>query len=285
MTKYLSSIGKPAAALMVSCLVSSAWADSEPAILNSIYANEPWRQTGLVGDDAWYFNIGAGVVNMPKYPGASGTKTEIVPLVGANYGRYFIGANPDAGAALALGAYLLRDSNWRVGAAIAYDTFKPRSESDSQRLYGLGDIDRTTHAELFAIYAMSWAELRASVQSDIGGRDQGTFATLDFMARYQATPSLTLTAGPGLTWGNSQHNQTFFGVDYLQSAKSQFPQYAAGSGVNAYRISMGASYRLAPQWSLALNVAASRLQGDAGDSPIVEKKTQMTYGVLVGYQF
>ena len=281
----MKRLAKPVVALIASCSACAASADTGISVASTIYANEAWRETLAVSDDAWHFGAGALLANMPEYPGSGDRRTALVPLVGATNGRFFIGTNPDAGAVLSAGAYLLRDSRWRLGIALTYDFLEPREESDSPLLQGLGDIERTGHAEFFAVYSLGWAEIRGAVQSDIGGKDQGAFATLDFMARYHPTPELTLTAGPGLTWGNSQYNQTFFGIDNEQSARSGRPGYELGNGLNEIRFSVGANYRFAPRWSLALNVGMGRLHGDAGDSPIVEKKTQTSYAALLAYLF
>ena len=281
----MKRLAKPVVALIASCTACAAIADPGVAITSSVYANEAWREALSAPDNAWHFGAGALIANVPEYPGSGDTRTALVPLVGATNGRYFIGTNPDAGAVLSAGAYLLRDSQWRLGIALTYDFLEPREESDSPRLQGLGDIERTGHAEFFAVYSLGWAEIRGAVQADIGGKDQGTFATLDFMARYQPMPELTLTAGPGLTWGNSRYNQTFFGIDSEQSARSGRPGYELGNGLNELRFSVGANYRFTPRWSAAVNVGLSRLHGDAGDSPIVEKKTQNSFGLLVAYLF
>lgn len=233
----------------------------------------------------WRFSLGAGVVNMPKFPGASGTKWEVVPAVSVNYDRFFLGANPDAGSLVSLGAYLYRDSNWRVGAAITYDFIQPRSESDDSRLNGLGDVKRTAHAELFGVYTYQFITARASVLTDIAGNDRGTVATFDLMGRYQPIPALTLSAGPGLTWASSQYNETYFGVTSEQSARSGLPTFSAGSGLNELRFSINGAYRIATRWNVGASVSFAWLRGDATDSPITEKTSQITYGLFCNYLF
>jgi outer membrane protein len=275
--------------MVVGCSLSFfavvAMADDTVSISDSLYALSNPEDANVAQPNAWHFTVGAGMVVMPKFPGASGSKVEGVPLLGASYGRYFIGSNPDAGALLALGGYLYRDSNWRVGLAVTYDFIEPRQESDDSRLYGLGDVKRTAHAELFAVYTLAWMSARGSVSTDIAGNKRGTVATFDVMARYQPIPQLTLTAGPGLTWGSSQYNQTYFGVNDEQSARSGLPGYSPSSGLNNLRFSVGANYRLATHWNVGATITAAWLQGDSGNSPIVEKKNQMTYGLFANYLF
>jgi outer membrane protein len=235
--------------------------------------------------DTWHFSVGAGVVSQPKYTGASNRKFEPVPLLSASYGRYFVGASPDAATPLGIGAYLYRDSHWRIGAALSYDFIKPRKESDDDRLHGLGDVDRTAHASVFASYTLDWFTARSSVSTDIAGKHQGTTATVDLEAKYTPVARLTFTAGPGITWASSQYEQTFYGVNATQSAQSGLRQYSPKSGISSIRFSVGANYALTNHWNIGARVTASNLRGDAGDSPIVEKKDQISYGAFASYRF
>lgn len=264
-----------------------AMADDTLGLSESVYSVAAPEITQAPSGTAspWRFSVGAGVVNMPKFPGASGTKWEGVPTVSVNYDRFFIGSNPDAAALLSLGAYLYRDSNWRVGAAVTYDFIEPRSESDDARLNGLGDVKRTAHAELFGIYTYQFISARASVLTDIAGNGRGTVATFDVMGRYQPIPDLTLSAGPGLTWASSKYNETYFGVTSEQSARSGLPTFSAGAGLNQLRFSINGAYRIATHWNVGASVSFAWLRGDATDSPITEKTSQITYGLFVNYLF
>ncbi|MFM0715437.1 MipA/OmpV family protein [Paraburkholderia strydomiana] len=268
------------------CAVT-AMADDALSLSESAFAlAAPEVQAGPSGTPSpWRFSVGAGVVNMPKFPGASGTKWEGVPVVSASYDRFFIGANPDAASFLSLGAYFYRDSNWRVGAAITYDFIEPRNESDDSRLHGLGDIKRTTHAELFGVYTYQFVTARASVLTDIGGNDRGTVVTFDVLGKYEPMPGLTLSAGPGLTWASSDYNETYFGVNAEQSARSGLPGFSASSGLNQLRFSVGGVYRIGRHWNVGANAAFAWLRGDATDSPITEKTSQISYGLFCTYLF
>jgi outer membrane scaffolding protein for murein synthesis (MipA/OmpV family) len=235
--------------------------------------------------DAWHFTVGGGILSLPEYPGASDRKFEPLPLLGASDGRFFIGTVPDANTPLGMGLYLYRDSHWQVAALLSYDFIQPRDQSDDARLQGLGDISRTAHAGLFGSYSVDWFTVRGSVLTDILGKHEGTVATLGLEGKYQPVDRLTLSAGPGLTWGSSQYNRTFYGVDTGQSARSGLPEYAPDSGVASVNFSVKANYRLSNRWGVGATVVASELRGDVADSPIVEKKTQVTYGLFSSYQF
>lgn len=238
-----------------------------------------------VSDDGWRYSLGFGVFETPKYPGAGTSHFQPAPLVGVGYGRFFFGSVADASVPFGLGAYLYRDSHFRLGVALSYDLVNPRKASDDARLSGLPDIDRTAHATVFASYNLDWLSIVGAVSQDIAGKHEGTTASLDLLGKYSPINGVTLTAGPGVTWGSSQYNETFFGVNAESSARSGLPTYTAGSGISAVRLSAGVNYALNRHWNLGARVVATRLPGTVGDSPIVEKKTQMTYGVMVNYAF
>jgi MipA family protein len=282
-----SRVIKVLAGSALSLSAVAAKADDTLGISESLYSIAAPDITQAPSSTAspWRFSVGGGVVNMPKFPGASGTKWEGIPIISASYDRFFIGSNPDAASLLSLGAYLYRDSNWRIGAAITYDFIQPRSESDDARLRGLGDVKRTAHAELFGVYTYEFISARASVLTDIAGNDRGTVATFDVMGRYQPIPALTLSAGPGLTWASSKYNETYFGVTSEQSARSGLATYSAGSGLNQLRFSINGAYRITPRVNVGASVSFAWLRGDANDSPITEKTSQITYGLFFNYLF
>jgi len=234
--------------------------------------------------DSWQFMAGGGAFSHPKYPGSDGTASNAMPLISATYGHYIIGAIPGAGIA-GLGAYLHQDLDWRLVVALGSGFTKPRKESDDSRLRGMGDIEATTRGSLFASYSLEWFTLSGDVSTDIGGKRQGTLASFDLAARYHLIEGLTLSAGTGFTWASSAYNQTFFGIDSTQSSSSSRPAYSANGGVSSLRLSVGADYRLTPQWSLGTRLTVARLRGSAADSPITVDKTQNTFGVFAAYRF
>lgn len=269
----------------LSCFAITAMADDTLELSNSLYAlSKPPEPQG--GEwDFWRFAVGAGVVSMPTFPGARDTKVEGLPILSAGYGRWFIGANPDAGSLVSAGAYLYHDDHWRAGVAVTYDFIEPRQESDDVHLRGLGDVKRTTHGEAFGVFTYDWFTARSSVISDIGGNQRGTVVTLDTMGVYAPAEQWSFSAGPGVTWGSSQYNRTYFGINATQSARSGLPPYSLGSGVNEVRFSVGAAYRPTSHWVVGADITAAWLENDSGDSPVVQKKNQMTYGLIATYLF
>lgn len=236
-------------------------------------------------DTNWRFSAGLGVFSRPKYPGSDDTQLVPVPLVSANFGRFFIGGTPGAGFPVGVGANLIQNDAWRFGVALGGELSKPRSASDAPMLRGWGDISETALGSVFATYTHDWLSVRGFVVSDIGGNDQGTRIAIDVEGRYQVNDKLTLSAGPGVTWADGSYTQTFYGISAQQSLTAGIGPYAASSGLNTVRFSVGAQYQLTPQWSLGASLIAAWLQGDAEDSPVTKDKSQNTYGIFASYRF
>ena len=68
--------------------------------------------------------------------------------------------------------------------------------------------------------------------------------------------SLTVSAGPGVTWVDDDYTMTFFGVSAEQAASSTLPAMKRG-GVHAVRFGVNADYRFDPRGAWA-GVSAPR---------------------------
>ena len=229
--------------------------------------------------------VGGGVAVVPRYPGSDRHETRFIPVISFSFGRFFVGGDPGGGAGGGLGLRFYGDQRWTFGAALSPEFGAAREESDDPRLQGLGDIDGTVRATLFAAYRYAWLGLRASVSPDIGGERQGTLARLDLVARHAATERLHFSAGPGVTWASGQYARTFFGIDAGQSARSGLPQHAAGRGINSVRLSIGVNYVMSTTWTVGARAARGLLVGDAADSPVTASRAQDTFATFLAYRY
>ena len=234
--------------------------------------------------DEWHLRLGAAIARVPRYAGSGAQKTRLVPIVSASRGRFFIGPVPGGGP-LGVGATLYANSGLHLGTAASADIGKLRKESNDVRLAGLGDIERTQRAHLFASYAFARYTLRAGVAADIGGKKLGTLATLEAEALFHPAERWSLVAGPSLSWVNQRNMQTVYGVDAEQSARSGRTRYEPGAGVSLIRLTTTLSYRLDEQWSLGTRLSLGRLQGDAAASPLAEQRSQNSAALFASYRF
>ncbi len=235
--------------------------------------------------DAWQVTAGGGVVSRPLYAGSAQRKVSGFPLFAAQRGRYFIGSLPGTGVPAGAGAYLVQDERWQLGVGVGGDFGKPRKESDSPSLRGLGDIEASAFGTLFAHYNQGAFGARAALLRDIGGNGQGTKATFEIEGRQALGEQWMLTVAPSLTWADRGYTQTHFGISATQAANAGRAAYAAGAGVQAVGVSVGLRWQPAPAWMAGAMVEASRLRGAAAASPLVERRTQTTAGLFAAYRF
>lgn len=254
-------------------------------LMTGLCATAQGEPPGANDGDTLQVTIGAGVMSGPRYPGSSLRETRALPLIDLRYGRYFLGGAPGTGVPLGVGVNLFENSGWRLGAVLGRDLRTPRKASDDPRLTGLDDIASTTHLGLFGSYSQDWWSVRGNVVTDVGGKHEGTTASLELEGKYRLTESLVLTAGPGLTWADKRYTQTFFGVTAAQAAHSSLAQYDANAGLNALKFSLGLQYQVDPHWFLGARASIESLRGDARGSPITSQASPHAVGVFGGYRF
>jgi outer membrane scaffolding protein for murein synthesis (MipA/OmpV family) len=227
----------------------------------------------------WVVTLGAGVQAGPRYPGSNKISWQPIPAIDIEYkNRWF--AKED----MPLGVYFINDARWSAGLALQYDLTDRRS-TDSPRLAALGDLPMTPRAKLFAAYTVSALTVSSSLAQDIGGHGEGLVADVNAIATLPIGSQWYLSAGPGVTWGNRQYQDTYFGITPAQSAASGLPQYASHAGVNNAYLSLEADYLITKHWTATANVKLEQLQGSAARSPITESRQQTTSTMSLSYTF
>jgi outer membrane scaffolding protein for murein synthesis (MipA/OmpV family) len=95
----------------------------------------------------------------------------------------------------------------------------------------------------------------------------------------------TLSLSAGVTLANRNYNQAFFGISPNQALLSGRAMYAASGGLKDVHLGARWNWTLAPSWMLTTNVQATRLLGSAGDSPLVQRPTNLTASTAIAYRF
>lgn len=226
----------------------------------------------------WKIAAGPGVYVAPDFPGSRHALVYPIVYQDIDYAGRFFSRGFDF-----LGAYLLNNDVWQVGADFQLDPTWRRARDDA-RLNGLGDVQMTVRARAFAQAQISFVTLSADLAQDIGGQKQGLIANGDVLFSLPAGKWL-FTMGPGVTWGNGQYMRTFFGVNAQQSRDSGLPVYSVGAGLREWHANAIVSYDISRRWSALGAVTFARLRGDAGASPITERRQQWTAMGALTYRF
>jgi len=94
-----------------------------------------------------------------------------------------------------------------------------------------------------------------------------------------------VAAGPDLEFGNGDFERTWFGISSAQSTTSGLPVYAPRAGINRVGLHAGLTYRATRHVLCRLFARVSEIAGDAAQSPIIERRTQVDFGAGIAYHF
>lgn len=227
----------------------------------------------------WDIVVGAGLVVAPKYSGSSKYQISPVPNISISYqDKYFL--NP-----LGLGVNAIKWKGFKAGASIGYDM--GRNDSVAARLHGLGDIEASINAAIFASYRLeNWTFDGAIRHALTHASSYGMTADLGVNYRIPVIEKrLDIVVGPRIGFADSDYMETWYGITNAQAAGSGMRVYNAEGGIKDMSFNARMNYAVAPHVKISPFVSVKRLLGDAADSPIVEEETQFMGGVGVGYRF
>lgn len=236
----------------------------------------------LLGSD-WTVTIGAEGRVLPEFAGSKDSVLRPVPIFNirrAGTPAHFRGPRDGAGIGL------LDSTSFQIGPS--FKVLLPRHEGDSSDLRGLGDIDWTLEAGVFAeFWPVEWLRTRAELRQGIGGH-HGLVSDLMADLVVPVAPKLTLSGGPRLTLASGAATSPYFSIDAAQSAASGLPVYDAGGGLRSWGVGAQARYEWSPQWASHVFVEYERLTGDAAASPLVAQRgtaNQIQVGIGLTYSF
>jgi outer membrane protein len=237
------------------------------------------QQEGLTRAAAgWGGAVGAGLGDSPKYPGASRERIRLTPLFSVRYGnRLFAGP-------LGIGLVAVRRDGFRAGPVLGYQ--RGRAESDDPHLFGLGDIPASVTAGVFAGYARGPFQISATARQAISHSSNGLEGLLQVNVRHVSVTARTLLAlGPDLEFGNGEFERTWFGISAAQALTSGLPVYMPHAGIDRVGLHAGLTHRVSQHILWRVFARLSEITGDAAQSPIVERRTQVVVGAGIAYHF
>ncbi len=225
--------------------------------------------------------IGAGVGVVPVYAGADKYRVVPSPLISYRYGNFFI--TPRAGLP-AMGFSFELAPEFEGGVFVGLGL--GRDADDADRTRGMDDID------FHGVYGafLEWtpgryslgAAYRQAAKSGYGG-------TLELRTSYAVmqTERQQVRLGVSAQWANNDDMQTWHGVSAAEAARSRenLSPYSASSGFKNAALFANWTYRLNKDWMVMSTVGVSTVLGDARNSPLTERKTNMFGSVGVAYRF
>ena len=231
--------------------------------------------------------LGGGVDVAPRYSGSDKSRVSAAQVVDyAMANGFFVSTTRGIGYGNSFG-------NLDYNAALSYragrkdrDVSSDSIASGSDDLRGMGDIKGSAIVVPGLGYRVTdWLTVQLQAEVPVSERDNGEAVHFGIASPLYTSPKNALTLALTGSWGSSKYVQTYYGVNAAQSAASGFARHDAGSGIYAYSLNLDWTHKLTSRWSLLAAAGVTQLTGEAGDSPIVQRKTSAVGSLKVTYSF
>lgn len=231
--------------------------------------------------------LGGGVNVAPRYSGSDENRvTTALVLDYSMANGLFVSSTRGLGYGNNIGKF-------NYSAALSYRAGRKDRDVDSDSindgsdyLRGMGDIKGSAIAAPALGYEVTdWLNLQLQAEVPVSQRDNGTALHFGIVSPLYKSAKNSVTLALNGSWGTSKYMQTYYGVSASQSAASGFTQYNAGSGIYAWSTNLNWTYKINQDWSVITEAGFTQLTGDAGNSPLVQRKTSPTGSLKVTYSF
>lgn len=231
--------------------------------------------------------LGGGVDVGPRYSGSDKTRVSATQVVDYSMENgFFIGTTRGIGYGNNIG-------NLDYSAALSYRTGRKDKDvssdsigSGSDELRGMGEIKGSAIVVPGLEYKVTdWLHLQLQAEVPVSERDNGEAVHFGISSPFYTSPKNEVALALTGSWGSDKYMQTYYGVNAAQSAASGFARHDAGAGIYAWSMNLDWTHKLTSRWSVLASAGVTQLTGDAGDSPIVQRKTSPTGSLKVTYSF
>jgi MipA family protein len=252
----------------------------------------------LMPDGSHDLYIGLGAESRATYPGARETSVTALPVLQIEWSNGAFIAGTSAGMHLSdqaqqeYGPLLMlegrRSPNGASTAAVSINNgIASLGQASSNKLLGMEEINPRLLAGGFYHFVITDAlRLSNSLLYGAGNSHDGLRWTSDLhyhMAPFAVHHVLSLSAGIAVV--NQAYNQAYFGVTSVESARSRNRTYTPSAGVKDVHADLHWNWALSPAWLLTSALNVTRLNGSAADSPLVERRRNLTVSSALAYRF
>ena len=232
-------------------------------------------------------SLGLGAVNLPTYEGSARRRTVVGPDFTLSYRSREWGSVELGPRGLLWQALQVGDFSVGLVAGVdpgrkARDTRATDPTPGDKHLAGMGDVRASAELGL----ALGYGPLSLQTRQSLGRRShRGTQVDVGLNWPWAVSERLGLHASAHATWADARSQQAYFGVTAVQASATGWRVYAPRAGLRKAELSLGAQYALRPDTLLRGSAAASRLVGDSGRSPLVQRKTGTSVALALVFAF
>jgi len=228
---------------------------------------------------AYHASVGPAAYVAPAYPGARRSREVWFPFIDADINDRFYTSAADL-----VGIYGYKTEATQAGAAIAWD-LTHRISSDDERLRGLPNVNETARFKLFASRTVYFVTGDANVATDIAGQGQGTLAQANLWLTLPFSSTFSVSVGPGATWADADYLRTFYSVPANHGPGVSLPAFSTRAGVVDAHLNGFAEWVIFSHYRIGASACLAHLKGDAGASPITQRRGQATLVAWIAYRF
>lgn len=273
-------------------------------ISGAAFAQSPAQN--LMPDGSHDMYLGLGVLSRPMYEGADHNKRQAAPVLQMQWSNGVFVAGMNAGWHLSqsfdqeFGPMISVEPN-RTASGTSNSIQMPnnmhtsvigpgvvgRSGASQNRLIGMDDI--RTRLLFGGFYNHQLGQnLRQTNTLLLGAGNDQRGIRLSSDLRYHmndALPHHQFTFGTGFTLVNRAYANSYFGVSDLEAGRSINPSFSTRAGIKDLHADIFWNWNLSSSWMLTSKLNLTRLVGDSSNSPLVERKSNVSVSSAIAYRF
>ncbi|KVO46410.1 structural protein MipA [Burkholderia ubonensis] len=233
-------------------------------------------------ENQYTISLGGGVA--PRYQGSSQYRGVVAPSFSATFDNgLFIGED-------GIGYRMNLPHDVFVSAAVSYDSGRADENRfdlpGSDYLKGMGRIPGSVLVGVRAgVKLYGNAVLSVTLDTPVTHTTRGVSGQVDLAVPVFKAAKDEIVVTGSVHGGSGRYMQTFYGVTDAQAASSRFRPYSPGGGIDSVSMSAVWTHAVSQHWSILATAGVSRLVGRAGNSPIVQSRTNYHGMAGVSYRF
>lgn len=214
------------------------------------------------------YDMGLGLKTVPEYEGAEDYDTK----------PWLLFRNFD----ISIGGEASGDGTPAQGFSFgpAFDLVGKRGTGPdaSPALRGLDPVDFGLEVGMRAGYRSGPLRVYGAARKSVAGH-KGVTGELGVSLILHPAEKWTVVSSLEAQYGDRTYMEAYFGVSPDEAARTSYDPYPVGGGIKAHALTVETRYRATPAWTVLGRVQAKHLVGDAGDSPIVRDRDQISVGL------
>ncbi|MFM2484469.1 MipA/OmpV family protein [Celerinatantimonas yamalensis] len=226
--------------------------------------------------------IGAFIAHAPRYSGSNDSHLQILPLVSAKMGMFFLDFHRG------LGVHLDLTNHWYVEQSLGYRGTRKDSDSNwgngSDYLKGMGKTDSAWTSTTTFGYAFN-PYISADVSATTAlNHDQGINYVPTISGQFPLPNQFRLIAKASWLLATHNYTQTFYGVNTTQSQQTGFARYHSAGGGYGHQLSLGLIKLIGENMTASLLVGYTHLSDKVARSDVVQDNNNLTTVLALSYR-